>query len=187
MHQSWEMRSDPFWEFGSFGLTGCHQRNLMHPAKAHLLNGARLAFVQGGVHGARLVYLTPPVQAIPMADRTEVKWQVGEMPFTYGAAPVVLDGEGYSDIPTLRNFVEKVRRHSWPGKFASAFRTRREPLTEEIASEMIRVYEGRRQSVKQADLATTYEQALPVNPPCIDRSRRKTYRRLHSEALAISK
>ncbi len=26
-----EMRSDPFWEFGSFGLTGCHKTNLMHP------------------------------------------------------------------------------------------------------------------------------------------------------------
>jgi hypothetical protein len=29
-----EMRTDPFWEFGSFGLTGCHQRNLLHPKKA---------------------------------------------------------------------------------------------------------------------------------------------------------
>lgn len=24
-----EKRSDPFWEFGSFGLTGCHCKNLL--------------------------------------------------------------------------------------------------------------------------------------------------------------
>ncbi len=38
-----EMRTDPFWEFGSFGLTGCHQRNLLHPKRAGELSGARLA------------------------------------------------------------------------------------------------------------------------------------------------
>jgi hypothetical protein len=26
-----DRRSDPFWEFGSFGCTGCHGKNLLHP------------------------------------------------------------------------------------------------------------------------------------------------------------
>ena len=26
-----DKRDDPFWEFGSFGITGCHARNLLHP------------------------------------------------------------------------------------------------------------------------------------------------------------
>jgi hypothetical protein len=186
MHQSTEMRSDPFWEFGSFGLTGCHQRNLMHPKKAALLNGARLAFVQGGKKGSRLVYLTPPVKATALADRTEVTWTGGEMPFCYADAPVILDTDGFSHVPKLRAMVETCLRHSWMGKFASKFRTRREPLPEAVAHELINVYEEMRRSVLSPQVATTYEQALPVNPPCIDRSRRQTYSRLRRQALAIT-
>jgi hypothetical protein len=182
MNRSTEMRSDPFWEFGSFGLTGCHQRNLMHPKKAALLNGARLAFVQGGKKGSRLVYLTPPVKATPLADRTEVNWTVGEMPFRYNDAPVVLDSDGFSHIPALRSMVQTCKRNGWMGKFASKFRSRREPLPESIAHELIGVYEASRKSAGSDQLATTYEQALPVNPPCIDRSRRQTYSRLRQAA-----
>ena len=29
-----EMRTDPLWEFGSFGCTGCHRKNLMNPEEA---------------------------------------------------------------------------------------------------------------------------------------------------------
>ena len=43
-----EMRSDPFWEFGSFGITGCHANNIMHPKRCKELEGTRLAFAQGG-------------------------------------------------------------------------------------------------------------------------------------------
>ena len=32
-----EKRSDPFWEFGSFGCTGCHSTNLMNPRNANKL------------------------------------------------------------------------------------------------------------------------------------------------------
>jgi hypothetical protein len=34
-----ESRSDPFWEFGSFGITGCHSENLMHPRNSRKLEG----------------------------------------------------------------------------------------------------------------------------------------------------
>src|SRR6185312_13769949 len=34
-----EMRTDPLWEFGSFGCTGCHRKNLMNPNKLTELNG----------------------------------------------------------------------------------------------------------------------------------------------------
>jgi hypothetical protein len=185
MERSTEMRSDPFWEYGSFGLTGCHQRNLMHPKKAAELNGARLAFVQGGKLGSRLVYLTPPVEAIPYADRTEVKWPTGEMPFCYSAAPVVLNADGFSHFPALRGLVEDCKRNGWMGKFASKFRSRREQLPEQIAADMIEVYEDLRLAVKPDNLSKTYEQALPVNPPCIDRKRKTTYRGLRLKALAV--
>jgi hypothetical protein len=43
-----EMRSDPFWEFGSFGCTGCHTTNLMNIRRADELAGVRFGFAQGG-------------------------------------------------------------------------------------------------------------------------------------------
>ena len=59
-----EKRSDPFWEFGSFGSTKCHYTNLMNPKKAHELEKKRFAFAQGGHEGFKLVYLTPPLSII---------------------------------------------------------------------------------------------------------------------------
>lgn len=184
LEQPTEMRSDPFWEYGSFGLTGCHQRNLMHPAKASLLDGARMAFVQGGALGTRLVFLTPPVKAIPFADRTEIRWQV-DKPFLYSEAPLVVDTDGNSDMPAVKELIADVNRNGWGGKFASRFRSRRAPLPAPIAEEMISVYESMRDAGGKAVLATRYEQALPVNPPVIDRQRRATYRQLLATAKAV--
>ena len=59
-----EMRSDPFWEFGSFGCTKCHQRNIMNPEKSKELIGEKFAFAQGGVEGFKLVFLSPPVRIV---------------------------------------------------------------------------------------------------------------------------
>ena len=47
-------RKDPFFEYGSFGLTGCHRTNLLANKAAA---GCRLAFAQGGPSGFRLVML----------------------------------------------------------------------------------------------------------------------------------
>ena len=46
-HQSDERRDDPFWEFGSFGCTGCHRTNLMNPRRSHELVGKHLAVCAG--------------------------------------------------------------------------------------------------------------------------------------------
>src|SRR5205814_8322552 len=54
----------PLWEFGSFGCTGCHNRNLMNPNRLTELSGARLAFAQNGDLGIKLVHLTPPVSVV---------------------------------------------------------------------------------------------------------------------------
>jgi len=188
---STEMRSDPFWEFASFGSTGCHNRNLMHPGKAHLLEGVRLAFAQGGEAGFKLVYVTPPIDRVrPYADGTEVRWDPPAMPFRYDSAPVLIDPDGRSDIPELARFVREVNRNGWLGKFASKFRSRREQLPAGIARRLLQVY-NRRLSVAVRTgrgLAATYEQALPVNPPLVDRNRRLTYSGLVSkvEQSAVS-
>lgn len=186
-----EMRTDPFWEFGSFGLTGCHQRNLLHPKRAGELNGARLAFVQGGDAASRLVFLTPPVEAIAYADRTELRWKPAH-PFRYETAPTIVAADGGTDMPTFKAMIEGVRRNGWMGKFASKFRTQCNQLPPEVAAEVIAVYERRRKAafkgVKQDDappaVARLYTDALPYPPPKTDHQRAETYKRLLELAQA---
>lgn len=184
-----EMRTDPFWEFGSFGLTGCHQRNLLHPKRASELKGARLAFVQGGDAASRLVFLTPPVKkAIPYVDRTEVCWDAAT-PFRYQTAPTIVAADGGTDMPAFKAMIEGVRRNGWMGKFASKFRTQCNQLPPEVAAEVIAVYERRRKSaidgaIPQA-MARIYTDALPYPPPKIDHQRAQTYERLLKKVQAL--
>lgn len=194
MERPTEMRSDPFWEFGSFGLTGCHKTNLMHPKKVHELKGARIAFVQGGDAGFKLVYLTPPVTPIPYSDRSEIRWQVAQnsddpgangstMPFRYEKAPFIISTAGVSDVPEIVQIFENVRRNGWMGRFASKFRTRREPLPDACAAQLIKVWNARIRKAHAGDFARIYTDALPYNPPKTDYERRVTYDRLLAAAL----
>ncbi len=182
-----EMRSDPFWELGSFGLTGCHKTNLMHPKKAHELEGARIAFVQGGGAGFKLVYLTPPVTPIAYSDRSEIRWKAdGKMPFSYNKAPFVISTAGDSDVPEIVQIFENVRRSGWMGRFASKFRTRRVPLPDACAAQLVKVWNTRIRKAQAGDFARLYTDALPYNPPKIDYDRQGTYDRMLAGARSSS-
>jgi len=173
-----EMRTDPLWEFGSFGCTRCHARNLMNPRKIRLLRGARLAFAQGGHKGFKLVHLTPPIEVISYGDFAEAKWFPAKMPFKYTKAPLLIHNSGDSDFPLLRRFIESANRSSWEAKFASRFRSRRAALDADMAKEIIDVFE-REANTERTDLfALTYIEALPYPPPRIDDDRQRTYWRL---------
>lgn len=175
-----EKRSDPFWEFGSFGVTGCHGRNLMHPKNSEFLTGKRFAFVQGGPAGFKLVYLTPAVKVSPFTNCSEARWARPGMPFCYDAAPLVVSPEGESDIPALREMIVGVNRNGWEGRFASKFRTRKDPLPDEVTIQLLESYESarRRARSRRSMLATAYNQALPCDPAVVDTDRDNTYRRL---------
>ena len=62
-----ETRTDPLYEFGSFGLTDCHRTLL----KRRSTIGSRLGFVQPGRGEMRLVYLSPPVKVVDHGKRRE--------------------------------------------------------------------------------------------------------------------
>lgn len=175
-----ESRTDPLWEFGSFGCTGCHRDNLMNPARAEELQEARLAFVQGGPLGFKLVKLTPPVTVVHHADRIEVQWVPPTMPFRYGTAPLVIDNEGKTDFPLFRKMIQEVDRTTWVARFSSKFRSNRTPLPPDIARQVITTYERYEKEAHPTKVAKTYEQALPVKPPLVDRTRKKTYASLLS-------
>jgi len=175
-----DMRTDPFWEFGSFGLTGCHARNLMHLRNAELLDGTRLAFIQGGVDAIKLLLLTPPIRMITHRRRCEARWPAGSLPYRYEDAQLIIDNDGRTDFPRLKNLTSGVNRSTWMGKIASAFRTRVRPLPADVANELISVFRSRGKDGNK--VITTYIDALPFPPPAIDHNRASTYRELLEHA-----
>ena len=170
------MRDDPFWEFGSFGITGCHARNLLHPKTACDLKGIRLAFVQGGKLGTRLVFLSPPVRkVVTYRDRSEAIWSPRGMPFRYERAPLLIDNKGGTRFPLLKRLLKGVDRRTWVGRFGSKFRTSKQPLSDKVAHEMVRVYDRLRRSEGRSAIAKNYVEALPDPrddvPPSVRRER----------------
>lgn len=174
-----EKRSDPFWEFGSFGCTGCHKDNLMHLSNAEALDGKRLGFAQGGNSGFKLVLLTPPVTVVGHKDRCEVCWErMQEMPFKYCCAPLLIDNKGHTAFPLIKQMFGSVDRSTWMGKFSSKFRSRSKPLPATEAKAVIREYSRQLKAACQQDFAKTYDEALPYLPRVIDKCRRRTYDQL---------
>jgi hypothetical protein len=108
LHDAKERRTDPLWEFGSFGCTKCHRANLMNPKRIGELNGARFGFAQNGPHGIKLVHLTPPIRTLHHGWFGEAKWSPAEMPLTYASAPTLVDNEGLSDFPLLIDMLSDV-------------------------------------------------------------------------------
>jgi hypothetical protein len=173
-----EMRSDPFWEFGSFGCTRCHARNLMNPSKGHELEGVRLAFVQGGHLGLRLVLITPPVRIVHHTGCCEARWKPAQMPFRYDSAPLVVSNEGETDFSGLIEMFADTNRTTLVGRFSSRFRSRREPLPAHVARKLLRRYEQVVRRARKGSFAASYEEALPYPPNRIDGNRASTYRQL---------
>jgi hypothetical protein len=169
-----ERRDDPFWEFGSFGCTGCHRRNLLNPKRSGELNGTQFAFVQGGDKGLRLVHVTPPITTRSLGTVCEVTWEPPEMPLTYATAPTVIDNTGWSDVLLLAGSVANVRRSTPVGRFSSAFRSRRVPLAGQVGVQLTAVY--RRFRANTAKVARSYEEAMPYPPPHIERDRASRYK-----------
>jgi hypothetical protein len=170
-----EMRSDPFWEFGSFGITGCHAKNILNPTKVAEIEGSRLAFAQGGQSGFKLVFLTPPIHVVPHKDLCEVTWEPKRMPFCYGAAPLLVDNDGQSDFDFIPALLKGVRRTTFAGRFSSRFRTRRRPLPPELSAQMVAVFDRHVRDASSGMFAKTYVDALPHPPPKVDTHRRATY------------
>jgi hypothetical protein len=145
----------------------------------------RLAFVQGGVGGFRLVYVTTPIAVRSLGNICETVWSPAEMPLTYATAPVVVDNHGRSDVPLLAEMARGVRRSTAVGKFASAFRSRRLPVAGEIGKQVLFIYVQFRRN--GAEIATGYEEAMPYPPPRIERNRASRFKWVRSRRRAAAR
>lgn len=133
-----DRRDDPFWEFGSFGRTGCHRSNLMHPMRTPLRDGDRLAFLQGGRGAIRITGLTPPIKMMPTAEGIEARWDKSFRPFRFTDAPIFIDNAGNSDFPGVRSKLDGTLRSTYCCKAASRFRSRTRPIEERLATCIIK-------------------------------------------------
>lgn len=160
-----DRRTDPFWEFGSFGCTGCHDDNLLNPKKRHLETDDRLAFVQGGPQGCKLLLITPPVKRKDHGTtKVEIRWDRSAKPFRYASAraPVLTKpGMKNSVLVELGKLVNTANRSTASGKLASRFRTRCQPLDGKAAQELLRLFERARDGAAPADFIEHYTDALP--------------------------
>lgn len=133
-----DLRRDPFWEFGSFGLTGCHRTNLMHPISSPLTIGDRLVFLQGGDSEVRVVGLTPPIVVKRGQQSLNVTWDKAYKPLPYAMAPVLVDNSGYTDFPAVASILENTNRNTNCAKVASRLRSRSSPVGLDLQEQLMK-------------------------------------------------
>lgn len=167
-YDSDDRRSDPFYEFGSFGITGCHH----HLVMAETTDGARLAFAQGGRGGFRLLFLSPPVRFVRQANRSsELRWNSKELPLRFDDAPFLVHNGDLKPATAITRLVADANRGSWAARFSSKFRSRNRPVPEDVAEEIVAMWDA----VSGMPRARFYDEALPARPASPDRDRLRTY------------
>jgi hypothetical protein len=134
-----DRRNDPFWEFGSFGKTGCHDKNLLHPRNSRIRDGDRLAFLQGGHDEIRVVGLTPSVQVAGTEVRIELRWNKTYRPIPFLSAPLLINNARKSAFPSVYSALrlDETDRSTFCGAAASRLRSRSTEVNRELAQEII--------------------------------------------------
>jgi hypothetical protein len=194
-HGKGDGRADPFWEFGSFGCTGCHSKNLLHPKNCTIVDGDRIAFVQGGHLGSRLMLVTLPVRRIlhrpgTPKPRLEIRWDPGAKPFRYDRAPSLFETPGPGKpglFPKLADSIETTHRSTIDAKFASRFRARARSLKNDLALELVAGFELAIAMAKPSDFIRHYTEALPwIDPGAVISDRKAAYQTLRRHLRSTS-
>lgn len=135
-----DQRHEPFWEFGSFGRTGCHRKNLLSK-RSPLVAGDQLAFLQGGHSEVRIIGVTPgilaPTRFSAEGALLEVNWGPAYRPLPYTQAPLLINNRGATEFPAVIPLIRDAARSTWCGKAASKFRSRATALTDELTQEIL--------------------------------------------------
>jgi hypothetical protein len=148
-------------------------------------SGGRIAFAQGGRGEVRLVLLTPPTEFEKVGDRMEARWKA-VMPLRFDHAPILIQHDGKSDVPRLRDHIASANCPTWARKFGSSFRSRKKPLEPGIAQELFEAWERARERGGDAAVAKIYFGTMPHKPPSPDLDRKAKYEELRRKALGES-
>ena len=178
MRSNHDHRDDPFWEIGSFGITGCHKSNIMNQKTISMLKDKRIGFVQGGKAGMKLIYLTPKVHILRDMEPCEMRWKNHRMPFKYTKAPLLIDNDGKSDFLWVKEYIKNVNRRTWVAKFSSKFRARKAPIEEELAHNLVELFDTKYKKASNSEISAFYYESMPYAPSVIDEDRKERYRLL---------
>jgi hypothetical protein len=169
-----DRRNDPFWEFGSFGKTGCHSRNLLHPRNSRIRDGDRVAFLQGGVGEIRVVGLSPAIRVAGTEELIELRWNKDYRPLPFVSAPLLINNSRESAFPAVYAALRlsDTNRSTFCGAAASRLRSRSTEVSHELAREIIHWFSAPRlprikiypQAI-QADHGKWYQNAMRENWP----------------------
>ncbi len=144
-----DRRSDPFWEFGSFGITGCHGKNLLHRLRSPLRAGDQLAFLQGGIGEVRITGLTPPITVQQLQGRIYATWSKAYRPCPFERAPLLIDNNNGTDFPAVHKMLAKVNRTTPCGRAGSLFRARTARVEGALAEQIRSFFSLKRPRIKQ--------------------------------------
>ncbi len=163
-----DRRNDPFWEFGSFGRTGCHHANLLRPDRCPIQAGDRLAFIQGGRRGLCLVGLTPPlheVRVVACEGRDcdarccqggqrvlECRWDNSYRPLKYSEAPLFMDNHGHSQFAGASALAAGVARSTPVARISSRLRASKTPASPALAAEVESAFDTRHGAGNEATI-----------------------------------
>lgn len=137
-HDLNDRRNDPFWEFGSFGRTGCHKANLLHPRSTPLRTGDRLVFLQGGNGEIRVIGISPPLRLGGTDSFVEVTWDPNYRPVSYESAPLLINNKGETDFEKAKDYLKDANRETWCGKAGSKLRSRTTPIESELDGQILK-------------------------------------------------
>jgi len=175
-----DSRDDPYWEFGSFGITGCHS-NLTKNAElgvGEVGTDDRLAFIQGGRYGCKLILVTPAVSRKRYGKTgVELCWSKVSIPFCYDSkhAPMLAGPEMPEvNLPELGKLVNKTNCTTAMGKLASCLRSSCKPLDKIVADELIKIFEeAKKKGSESSDFIKEYYDALPSKINLLTKEQRK--------------
>jgi hypothetical protein len=143
-----DKREDPMWEFGAFGLTGCHSHNLLNPNNCVLADGARILFIQGGRGELRAVGLTPPIRVVirEVVPPCYIQWDKNYRPIPFDLAPILIDNKGNTHFPAMQEFLQDVNRSTLVAKAASKLRSRTASLDGMFSQQIINLFDKQEHS-----------------------------------------
>jgi hypothetical protein len=140
-------RTDPFWEFNSFGRTGCHASNLLSPRCRIEPAVSSVVFLQGGEGCIRAVALADVSEIVrftlaardgkPQREGRELRWRSIIGPFVFESAPLLIDNRGNSDFKRIVAWLMKGSQRDTPvAGAASKLRARATALDGPMAIEV---------------------------------------------------
>jgi hypothetical protein len=84
------------------------------------------------------------------------------MPLRYDCAPLLISEFGSTDFPKFKRYISGSMSEKWRHRLSSKCRSLARPLPDDVAAEIIQVFDARFINASAASIASTYLDAIPA-------------------------